>query len=152
MKSDRGIPYGKIILFVGISIFLLFATIALFNISPEDKTAPDWQFFLLFGAQALFFGIVRSFIFPNTKTIKIVGSSIEVGTKTKKEIIPMTKIKRIKASTSFMNQSLSSIEFYKIELKQDSIFGRDIYYKINSNNNSNFTRSIKSLWAKENAH
>jgi len=152
MKSDKGIPYSRIVLVAGLILFLLFVIIALFNISPDDKTAPNWIFFLLFGSQILFFGIVGSVIFPNTKTIKIIGNSIEVTTRTKNELIPINKIKRIKPSTSIINQSWNHIEFYKIELKQDSQFGREIYYKTNPHNNNNFTRSLKTLWVKENAH
>lgn len=152
MQSDKGFPYSKLILAAGIVLSSIFFVIALFNLNPTDKNAPDWSFFLLFAAIIMFFGVVGATLFPNTLTVRIVDNQIEVCNRNDKELIAISNIKRISASTSIMNQSFNNNEFYKIELKQGSKFGRSIYYKVNSRYNNNFTPTLNQLRVKLNAH
>ena len=148
MQSDKGFPYSTVILISGIVIAVLFGIMALAVGNPIDVNATDWQFFAMLGVSQLFFGIAGSMVFPNAKQITLFEDHIEIQTKKGAESIQIREIQRISKYSSFASRSFNKHEFYKIELREPSVFGKSIYFRIKTKNRAAFIQALEMAWVK----
>lgn len=153
LESSSGFPYRRMILIVSGLILLLTLALGILNTEPTGEGGTDWSFFLVIGGNTLILGVLLSLFIPNTYHVKLKGNNIEVSSKSKSELIPLTSISSIQPGLNFVNSWLSTHDIFVIDFREKTKFGKSICFKTSGqslfNSEPNFGDKLKSEWIRK---
>lgn len=144
MQSDRGFAYSRALKLIGVGLFGIFALISFVN----NPLTINGLIPLLLGVFFLLLSLLSSLFLPDTKTVKISENGIIIVDSDQPTEIKTEEILRIANYTSFTNHSLNFIDFYKIELKKNSVYKSPVFFKASSDEARTFVKALKTKWVK----
>ncbi len=155
-RSSKGIKFRKIILWLTFILLLGLIILALFNLIIRLDNSPDWSFFLIIGGLILLNGLLITLIFPDTYTVALNETGIEIKSGKKVEQIPFKNIKNVAPSISFIDSLFRYNIFYKIDFNDHTFFGQTVYFrertKFFAENSSSLAVQLKKKIVQKKAH